>query len=332
MAERRDLGEFGIIGAYFEPLSRKEPGAGRLLDDAAVLKTRPGHELVVTMDTLIAGVHFTEFSPPRFVAAKALGANLSDLAAMGAEAAFYTLSLSLPKDDETAYGEAWIEEFAGGLAEEQERYGVVLVGGDTVATPGPLSVTLTAFGWCAEGRALNRSGAAPGDDVYVSGSIGDAWLGLSVVRGGYPDLPPHSVEYLTDRYHRPRPRLDLGRRLAGLASAAMDVSDGLVQDLGHICRASGVGAEIDAADVPLSAVAGALCDRDPHLLAGLLAGGDDYELLFTAPPEHGAAIGELGRELDLRLTRIGGIVEAPDGGGVNVKGVDDMQTTGYRHF
>lgn len=332
MAGQKGLGEFDMINKYLEPLTHRAAGAANLSDDAAVLPTRDGYDLVVTMDTLISGVHFLEFTPPHFVAAKTLRVNLSDLAAMGAIPAYYTLSLSLPKDTD----ENWLEAFSQALGLDQDLYGITLVGGDTVATPGPLSLSIAAFGWVEQGRQLTRSGARAGDLVYVSGPVGDAWLGLSVVRGGYPDLPTSSLDHLTERYHRPQPRLDLGRRLQGLASAAIDISDGLVQDLGHICETSQVRAVIQAADVPLSRPARTLADEDRALIPALLSGGDDYELLFTVPSQHQTTVSSLATELNLPLTIIGVIEDGPEGPGVSV--LDEggnkmpMANPGYQHF
>jgi len=243
------LGEFDRIARFFAPLSRGAPGAFGLTDDAAVLPTQLGRNWVVTVDALVAGVHFLPDDPADLVARKALRVNLSDLAAMGAEPYGYTIALALPRDQADA-GD-WLERFSHGLAEDQERFGVCLLGGDSVSTPGPVSVSVTAFGLAAAERVLRRSGATPGDSVWVSGTIGDAALGLDVVQGritgGFDDL--------ADRYRLPRPRIALGRGLVGLATAAMDVSDGLVQDAGHLAARSGVAIDVDAPAVPLSASA-----------------------------------------------------------------------------
>lgn len=329
-------GEFDLIGKYFRPLASAEPGAMDLTDDAAVLAPREDHRLVVTMDTLVAGVHFLEFTPPHFIAGKTLRVNLSDLAAMGAEPAWYTLSLSLPDDGASIYDEGWLDSFSQALAVEQALYNITLVGGDTVATPGPLSLSVTALGWVGTGREIRRAGANPGDLIYVSGTIGDATLGLAAVRGGWPDLKPSSLEIITERYHLPQPRLELGQRLFGLASAAIDISDGLVQDLGHICTASGVSAALNADDIPLSDVARSLVESDPELIKSLLSGGDDYELLFSVAPEHQQSIATLSDELGLPLTAIGVIAAPDDAKGVTVIDATGramvLASTGYRHF
>ncbi|MDZ3837287.1 MAG: thiamine-phosphate kinase [Rhodospirillales bacterium] len=312
------LGEFELIARFFAPLAAGRPGALGLLDDAALIEERPGWSLVATTDTIVAGVHFPVDAAPADVACRLLGVNLSDLAAMGAEPAAYLLALGLPQGWRDAEAESWLEGFAGGLAAGQREHTIALVGGDTVASPGPLTLTLTALGHVEAGQALLRSGARPGERVYVSGSIGDAALGLRLLEGRLAGLGAAERAFLLDRYRRPRPRLALGRRLCRLAGAAADVSDGLVADLGHICTASGVGARIDAERVPLSEAAAAAIGSDPALLALALTGGDDYELVFTAGPSRDAEVAALAGELELPLTAIGEIVGLPSGGGMPV--------------
>lgn len=321
--------EFGIIAEYFAPLAADAPGAFGLGDDAARVAVDPGHELIVTTDALVAGVHFLEHTDAAGVARKALRVNLSDLAAMGAAPLGYLLALSLPEGTD----DAWLAGFADGLRQDQVEFGLPLLGGDLVATPGPLTVVLTALGQVPTGAALRRSGARPGDAVYVSGTIGDGALGLKAARGGLNSLGETERAHLIDRYRLPRPRLALGGRLLGLAHAALDVSDGLVADLGHVCETSNCGAEIAAARVPLSPAARAAVAADPALLEDVLTGGDDYELLFTVAAGDEAGVGALARELALPLTRVGDITE---GGGLSV--VDaagaplDLAAGGYRHF
>lgn len=323
--------EFELIARHFAPLSAAEPGAFALTDDAAVLEIEPGRRLVVTTDTMVAGVHFLPENPAGTVAAKLLRVNLSDLAAMGAKPLAYTLSAALPETVE----DGWLERFAQALAADQASFQVTLIGGDTVATPGPLTLTLCALGTVAEGRELRRSGARPGDTVYVSGTIGDAALGLAALRGELPGLAPELRQALGERYLRPQPRVSLGQRLSGLVHAAVDISDGLVADLGHICAASGTGATVEAPRVPLSPAGRAAVEADAERMTTVLAGGDDYELLFTAPPECADTLAGLSRELDLPLTAIGRIEETK-GGGVRV--IDEngrrieLVENGYRHF
>jgi len=291
--------EFALIARHFRPLAG--PGALDLLDDAALLAPPLGRELVLAADAMVAGVHFLPDDPPETIGRKLLRTNLSDLAAMGAAPLGYLLTAALPRGT----GEAWLAAFAAGLREDQAEFGLSLLGGDTVSTPGPVALSLTILGHVAPGAALRRVGAAPGQDVWVSGSIGDGMLGLAVLKG---ELPGDAESWLAARYRMPRPRLSLGQALVGLATAAMDVSDGLVQDLGHLCRAAGCGAELQAAAVPLSEAAAALLRGQPDLLPRLLTGGDDYELLFAAPPEAAAGIAARASACGVAVTRIGHFV------------------------
>ena len=261
--------EFDRIARHFRPLAG--PGSLGLTDDAAVFAPPPGREMVVTADAMVEGVHFLPGTAPALVARKLLRVNLSDLAAMGATPLGYLVTLSVPR----SLGDDWFAGFASGLAMDQESFGISLLGGDTTQTPGVLTVSLTAIGHVAPAAALRRSGAQAGDAVWVTGTIGDGALGLAAARRELAD--PDG--WLRSRYDLPTPRL--GLPLAGWARAAMDVSDGLFQDLGHICRASGVGAVVEAALVPLSPQARA---AGPEWAETALVGGDDYELLLAAPP------------------------------------------------
>lgn len=329
-------GEFEIIRRFFAPLAADAPGAYGLTDDAAALEVPPGHSLVVTSDALVAGVHFLATDTAADVAAKALRVNLSDLASMGARPVAYTLALALTRK----IGVEWLEAFAASLAADQARFGIHLVGGDTVATPGPLTLCITAFGSVASGTELRRSGARPGDAVFVTGTIGDAALGLIALQKGLAGIDAVDREALAARYRRPTPRTACGPRLIGLAHAAIDVSDGLLADLGHICETSGAAAVIEAARVPLSAAARAALGTGAGSWRDILSGGDDYELLFTAPTDAEPALAVISRALDLPITRIGRIVERisadrPD----RLVGVLDaagrpmiLETSGYRHF
>ncbi|MCR9175752.1 MAG: thiamine-phosphate kinase [Alphaproteobacteria bacterium] len=296
------FGEFERIDRIFAPLSAGAPGAFGLTDDAALLpELPPGQAWTVTVDALVAGVHFLADDPPDLIARKALRCNLSDLAAMGAVPAGYTLALALPRGMEDAV--PWIEQFAIGLGQDQAEFGIHLFGGDSVSTDGPIWASITAFGTVSGDRPLRRSGARPGDDIWVSGTLGDAALGLLVLRGQI--LRDDVTESLVGRYHLPHPRVSLGPALVGTAHAALDISDGLVQDAGHIARRSGVAIEIEAPSLPLSQAMIACIDSDPDLLHHVLVGGDDYELLFTAAPEARTAIEEIAARLGVRLTRIG---------------------------
>ncbi len=282
--------EFSLIARHFRPLAG--PGALDLGDDAALLTPPPGRQLVLTTDAMVAGVHFLPDDPPELVGRKLLRVNLSDLAAKGAVPISYLLTVSTPTDTP----DAWFAAFAAGLAQDQQTFGVTLLGGDTTSTPGPISLSMTIIGHIAPGSAIYRTGAQNGDAIWVTGTIGDGALGLAAALGQLPD----PGGYLLDRYRLPRPRVGLA--LAGIASAAMDVSDGLVQDLGHICRASGLAAEIQAAHVPLSdAARGA----GPDWLETCLTGGDDYELLLAVPAGNTEALQRAAARSGIAVTRIG---------------------------
>lgn len=323
----RPLGEFERIARFFAPLAA--PGGLGLLDDAALIPGPPGEQYLLTTDAIVEGVHFLAADPPAQVAQKLLRVNLSDLAAKGAAPMGYLLVTALP----AARDEAWLEAFAAGLAADQARYGIGLLGGDSVATTGPATLSVTAVGRVAAGAAVLRRGARPGDLVHVTGTIGDAALGLAVLRGELTEIDAPARAFLADRYHLPQPRVALGQKLVGIARAMMDISDGLIADLGHLCAASGVGAAIEAARLPLSEAARAAVAADPRRLGAVLGGGDDYELLFTASAEAGEALAALGRATDVPITMIGRI-EA--GGGVRVLDVEGAEMTvavaGYRHF
>jgi thiamine-monophosphate kinase len=320
------LDEFQRIARFFAPLAA--PGGLGLVDDAALIEGPPGEHYVLTVDAIVEGVHFLADDPPGQVAQKLLRVNLSDLAAKAAVPVGYLLTMALP----TARDEAWLAAFAAGLAADQAQFGIGLLGGDSVATPGPVTLSATAIGRVAAGAAVLRRGARVGDLVCVSGSLGDGALGLRVLRGELRGLDPAARDFLADRYRLPQPRLALGRRLAGLAHAMMDISDGLVADLGHLCDASGVAAVIAAPRLPVSLAAGAAIAADPPLLAAALSGGDDYELLFTVPPDREGALGALADETRTPIAVIGRI-EAGQG----VRVLDEngapitLAVTGYRH-
>ena len=324
-------GEFDLIHRYFAPLAAKMEGAQGLTDDACTYLPRPGQELVLTADALVAGIHFLQGDPPDLIARKMLRVNLSDLAAKGATPVGYLMTTGLSDDVD----EAWVAKFAAGLAADQETYGIALMGGDTIAQPGPLTLSLTAIGTIAAGTAMRRRGAVAGDRILVSGTLGDGHLGLKVLRGGLADLDRDLARHLERRYHLPEPRVGLGRALASsrLVHAAMDVSDELVGDLGHICTASACGAVVRADRVPLSAAAAAAVAEDLDLLQGILTGGDDYELLFTAPAEAIRAIADMAAAAGVPVADIGEVVA---GAGVRVLDRDGGEIGvgpgGYRHF
>ena len=295
-------GEFGFIDTYMAPLAAGNAGALGLKDDAALFDVGPGQTAVVTTDALIAGVHFRSTDPPDSVGAKALAVNLSDLAAMGANPLGYTLILALPED----WTADWAAGFSAGLAAAQQRHGIRLLGGDTVAANGSLTIGVTAFGTVGEGSQLMRSGAAAGDDIWVSGNIGDAALALAIARAGDNEqLAAPEYEYLLDRLRRPEPRVALGQNLIGLASAAIDISDGLAADLGHLCRASAIGAEIKTESIPVSAAARNCLAAPTYGMDVILGGGDDYELLFTVSSSAAGKVIAAGEMSDCKVTRIG---------------------------
>ena len=322
-------GEFETIARHFAPLSKGFPGARGLTDDTASLLIGDGNEAVITLDTMVSGVHFLPTDPPDLVARKLLRVNLSDLASTGAAPLIYFLSLSLP----SSIVDSWIAVFAGGLADDQTSFGVVLGGGDTTSTPGPLTLSLTAIGEAPRGQALSRAGAQAGQDIYVSGTIGDAALALALIQSDGVEQALRDAPALMARYRLPEPRISLGLSLRGLATAAIDVSDGLVADLGHICRTSAVGAAVDATAVPLSPEARNLLSERGDLSERVFTGGDDYELLFTARPEDASRLLAVSEKLSLPLTRIGRTIEGDSPVLMSESGeIISLATSGWRHF
>lgn len=311
-------GEFDLIARIRARVATRADVVLGIGDDAALLAPPPGRQLVVTADTLNDGVHFPRGTSPADVGWKALAVNLSDLASMGAEPAWCTLSLSLPQSDP-----AWIEGFLDGFLDLAGQHGIALVGGDT--TRGPLSIAVTAMGLVEPGRALRRDGARVGDEVWVTGTLGDAAGGLALL-----DREP--VPALRARLDRPTPRVAAGRALAGIATACVDVSDGLLADLGHVCARSHVAARIDVDALPASA---ALMEviGEADRIALQASGGDDYELCFTAPADAGADIGAVSAQLGLRITRIGRIVAGEGVHPVDAKSQPwSSPRRGYDHF
>ncbi|MFT4249286.1 MAG: thiamine-phosphate kinase [Pseudomonas sp.] len=297
-------------------------------DDAALLQPAPGEQLAVTMDTLNEGVHFPPESAPFDIGWKTLAVNLSDLAAMGARPAWCTLSLSLPQVDAN-----WLDGFAEGLFALADQHGIALVGGDT--TRGPLSLSVTAIGRVAQGNALRRAGARAGDDIWATGTLGDAAAALKLWQAGTLAVAvpaTAAIEPLRQRLQRPQPRVQAGLRLVGLASAAIDVSDGLLADLGHVCARSRVGAQLWLDALPASAALRAAFDGEA-LRVLQCAGGDDYELCFTALRQHRDAVEQAMQFAEVAVTRIGRIVE-----GAAVVALDAAghpwtpPRTGYQHF
>jgi thiamine-monophosphate kinase len=293
------VGEFDLIAEYFTwPVARAALGVG---DDCALLAPRPGMQLAVSSDLLVEGRHFLSTVAPERLGHKALAVNLSDLAACGAEPLGFTLALALPRADP-----AFLAPFARGLRALAEAHGIELVGGDTTA--GPLAVCITVFGELPAGAALRRSGARAGDRLWVSGRLGDARLALEVFRGTLA-LPGDQFEAVRAAMELPQPRVGLGQALRGVATAAIDLSDGLLGDLGHVLRASGVGATVERDAVPRSAILAAQAAAWQQTC--VLAGGDDYELLFTAPPQADEAVRAAGRAAGVEVTPIGRIEAVP---------------------
>lgn len=302
------LGEFELIRRFFD-----RPGSG-IGDDCALLSPTPGQQWLVSSDMLVEGRHFLSTVDPEALGHKALAVNLSDLAACGATPRAFFLALALPRADE-----AWLTGFARGLFQLADAHGIVLAGGDTTA--GPLNLCITVMGEAPTGSALLRSGARVGDELWVSGELGDARLALEIIRG----RAQGDLAAVRERLERPTPRVELGQALRGIASSAIDLSDGLIGDLGHLLTASGVGATLKVDLLPRSARLAAQPEQTQRLCG--LAGGDDYELLFTTPP--GAKLPDVG----VKLTRIGRIVEAP---GLHLRDAAghplSFEAKGFDHF
>ncbi len=273
--------ESDLIRRLFAPLAEHYPGALDLKDDAALIENRPGHDIVMTTDCLIEDVHFRLDDPPEAVAARSLRSNLSDLAAMGAEPHIYSMAISIPNHVDVP----WLERFSAQLSKDQQTYDIHLAGGDTVATPGPLSISITAIGHVPGGTALQRRGAKPGDGIFVTGTIGDAALGLRILQENL-ELPDNEDrEYLVKRFHFPSARIHEGFAIRARATACADISDGLVRDLSNILTVSGCRAVVEWGSIPLSRATLNALETTPSLADLVLSGGDDYELVFTGPDD-----------------------------------------------
>jgi thiamine-monophosphate kinase len=321
-------GEDAFIQTVFAPLAAGAPGALGLRDDCAVLSPPPGCDLVLKTDPVRSGVHFFADDAPEDIGWKALAVNVSDLAAKGAEPLGYLLAASFPALPDRA----WAKRFADGLEAAQAAFGCPLYGGDTDRAEGPMSFALTVFGAVPAGRMIRRATARAGDAIFLSGTMGDAALGLEVRRGGFATATAEHRAHVLARYLRPQPRLGSRAVLREAATAAMDVSDGLVKDLARLCRASGVGAAVEVDAVPLSSAALALTAGDPARRRALFTHGDDYEVLFTAPPSAADRIFAGAARADIPVTRIGTIVPGP-GVTWTEDGREIVWTrTGYDHF
>lgn len=297
--------EDSLISRYFKPLAT-DPGAFDLTDDAAILKSS-ADDVVVTTDAIVEGVHFLANDPPDTIARKALRVNLSDLAAKGVTPAGFVLTLALRDADD-----AWLAPFARALGEDAATFGCPLLGGDTVSTPGPLMISVTAFGRVLPGRMMRRAGAELRDRVVVTGTIGDAALGLDILKGGTTAdaLAGDAAarDELVARYRVPQPRVALAQAIRDHATAAMDVSDGLAGDLAKLCAASGVSAAIDAQSIPLSAGAKKLLTRGAATVAAIVSGGDDYEILCTIPENRFEAFAQAADRAGIQITSIGTVI------------------------
>jgi thiamine-monophosphate kinase len=321
-------GEFDIIRDVFAPLSANEIGAFNLTDDAATLSPPPGTEIVMTKDAMVSGVHFFTDDEPRKIAQKLLRVNLSDLAAMGATPMGYLLATFWEQGTDPD----WIRDFAKGLEQDQEEFAIGLLGGDTVTTPGPLSLSLTAIGNVPLGQVLRRKGADVGDLIMVSGTVGDAALGLRIRNGELDFLASSDQQFLLDRYLLPQPRVALGTALRGVASSCIDISDGVVADISHLSESSSVQMVIDADQLPLSAAAKAAAKGKSDSLITLLTGGDDYELAFTIPPEKQDRLTVLAKQAGTDVKVIGRVAE---GAGIRVLKNGQpvsVKAGGWRHF
>ena len=348
--------EFTWINRYFRPLAAGFAGSFKLGDDAALLSVPPGYEQIVTADALVAGVHFFADDPPDLIAKKSLRTNLSDLAAKGARPWLYNLCLALPKN----ISEHWLAQFAQGLGEDQAKFKIDLLGGDTVSVAnqiggqaGPLMIAITAFGLVPEGRMIRRNGAKNGDEIWVSGTIGDAALGLDVIlreknggNGDNFDLSPDEISYLRDRYLLPQPRVALAQFLNTphpLIHAGLDISDGLLADFGHMAQESGVDIVIHSEKIPLSQAAQSALASGKIDVMRLITGGDDYELALAASPAHHQILTNIDANQfpdggEVNLTCIGRVTSprdasapqcrlmAPDGGEISVP------HKGFQHF
>ncbi len=324
-ADRRP-GEFELIERLFVPLAQDAPGAFGLSDDVALLAPPPGHDIVLKTDAIVESVHFLHDDPPQTVAQKALRVNLSDLAAKGAVPAGYLMALLLPEWPDMA----WLKAFARGLAHDQSEFGLSLMGGDTNATPGPLSVVISAFGLVPAGAIIRRAGAKVGDLVFVSGTVGDAAAGLAVLKAGQSSA---AHEELIRRYRMPMPRLALGKALRGIASAALDVSDGLIADLAHMADVSHVRMTIDVPRIPLSASFQRFWGQSVDSVRRAATAGDDYEIAFTTPARCRDQVMAAAAQTGVPVSEIGRVeagqgVVLLDAAGNEVP----LARTGFTHF
>lgn len=317
------MNEFDLIERYF---MKDLGGYGVSLgvgDDCALLQPPVAKSLAVSMDTLVGGNHFPKNADPELIAERCVRVNVSDLAAMGAEPLWYSLGLTIPSADKH-----WLEGFSRGLFQAANLYNCVLIGGDT--TRGPLSITLQMFGAVPLESALTRGGAKPGDAVYVTGYVGDGAAAVAVIKQEL-QVGKAAFNYFMSHYYRPTPRIAEGQLLRGLASAAVDVSDGLMADLGHICKASGVGAAIDLERIPVSEALKKLATQE-QMVKWALSGGDDYQLCFTVPEEKAEQLGRYIEQEKIAATQIGEIIRGNDVTCLNQGKIVKVEKTGFQHF
>ncbi len=326
-----EIKEFSRIKKFFRPLTSQRMGAMELLDDAALVPIKKTNSIVVSTDALVEKIHFHSNESADFVARKALRTNLSDLAAMGSKPFAYNLAIIIGKRKSSNIDQ-WLKLFSKGLAVDQKKFGIELIGGDTVTSLGPTSICITIFGTPNIKGSLLRSGAKVGDGIFVSGTIGDAALGLKLIENRSLSCLSKNNSYCVSRYRIPRPRVELGLALGGLASAAMDISDGLFQDLNHLCGASSVGGLVHANKIPLSKEVSNFVNQNKFSIEQVITGGDDYELIFTAPVPKEKSILNLARLTNTRITRIG-TVQSGRGGSILDKNGDFIAVSkgGYSH-
>ena len=323
------MDEFSFIEKYLSPLAFGKAEAVSLKDDAAIIPQKPGYDIVITKDAIAEGTHFFKNDSPYNIAKKLLRVNISDLAAKGAIPYCCFLALVLPRN----LDEEWLAEFTASLKDDLQEFGCFLAGGDTTSHDGGLVLTLTALGHVPTGKAILRSGAAVGDLIFATGTIGDSHLGLQLILGKYTDLSIASKEFLINRYNIPQPRTGIGTELLNIASSATDISDGLLADLQNICNCSKLSAALPLKSIPFSKAAKEAIKLHPELQLSALSGGDDYELLFTAPPSMQDKILEISQKSDIHITKIG---EIRSGSGIRLLDKAGREITvdkkGYRHF
>lgn len=319
--------EFDIIAKYFQPLTNGCHESLSLKDDAAIIPCDTSN-LVITQDTIIESVHFLPQDTASDVAKKLLRVNLSDLAAMGATPLYYMLAMSLPK----SIDEKWIEHFSASMQDDIKLFGGSLIGGDTTSHDGKITLTLTAIGKCPDNKALKRSTAKTGDLIFVTGTIGDSFLGLQILKQELPTLSENE-KFLSNRYKIPQPRLDISQSIIDIATSAADISDGLISDLEHICSASNVGATINIDAIPLSKAAKNIISKGAFNISQLATGGDDYELIFTANTQNSCRLKQISQDLNIKITEIGKITN--ESGVTTLNNQDSPINTGvsgYNHF